>query len=52
MQQRVHTFSYYLLLKQSNPSKFYTAANMKQMLQSCRYLGAAYFDAPQLQEQV
>lgn len=52
MQQRVNTFSFYLILKQSNPSKFYTAANMRQMLDSCKQLGSKYFDAPQLQEQV
>ena len=44
MTQRYKAFSFYLLLKQTNPSAYYTAKTMKEMFLSCQNLGDAFFD--------
>jgi len=44
MTKRYKAFSFYLLLKQTNPSAYYTAKTMKEMLLSCQQLGDSFFD--------
>ena len=44
MTQRYKAFSFYLLLKQTNPSAYYKTQTMKDMVLSCQQLGDAFFD--------
>ena len=44
MTKRYHTFQHFLLLKQTNPSAYYTAKTMREMLLSCQQLGDSFFD--------